>query len=86
MERAPWTALLAWILVQAGLVRIWRARIRTALASRVSDGMQQMRLAEPRADTAADAHAALARAFVVLDLVEFHGRALAFAFVAQLKD
>jgi MutS-like protein len=32
MERAPWTALLAWILVQAGLVRIWRARIRTALA------------------------------------------------------
>ena len=32
MERAPWTALLAWILVQAGIVRIWRARIRTALA------------------------------------------------------
>ena len=32
MERVPWTALLAWILVQAGLVRIWRVRIRTALA------------------------------------------------------
>jgi hypothetical protein len=32
MERAPWTALLAWILVQAGLVRIWRSRVRTALA------------------------------------------------------
>ena len=24
LERAPWTALLAWILVQAGIVRIWR--------------------------------------------------------------
>jgi hypothetical protein len=32
LEQAPWTALLAWILVQAGIVRIWRARIRTALA------------------------------------------------------
>jgi hypothetical protein len=32
MERVPWTALLAWILVQAAIVRIWRARIRTALA------------------------------------------------------
>jgi MutS domain V len=32
MERVPWTALLAWILIQAGIARIWRARIRTALA------------------------------------------------------
>ena len=32
MERVPWTALLAWILIQAGIVRIWRARVRTALA------------------------------------------------------
>ena len=32
MERAPWTALLAWILVQAGIVRTYSPRIRTALA------------------------------------------------------
>ena len=40
-------------------------------------------LAEARADAAADAHAALARALVVPEFVEFHGLALAFAFVAQ---
>jgi hypothetical protein len=32
LERTPWTALLAWILVQAGIVRFWQAHIRTALA------------------------------------------------------
>jgi hypothetical protein len=32
MERLPWTALLGWILVQAGLVRMWRGPIATALA------------------------------------------------------
>ncbi|MEO8255837.1 MAG: DNA mismatch repair protein MutS [Acidobacteriota bacterium] len=32
MEQVPWTALLLWILVQLGLSRIYRARIRTALS------------------------------------------------------
>src|SRR5436190_5210456 len=43
-------------------------------------------LAEPRADAAADADPALTGTLVVTKFVEFHGLALAFAFVAQLKD
>src|SRR5205085_12474329 len=39
-------------------------------------------LAEPRADAAADANARLTRALVILEFVELHVRALAFAFVA----
>jgi hypothetical protein len=31
MGYAPWTALLAWLLVQSGIVRIWRSQIKTAL-------------------------------------------------------
>lgn len=30
-ERAPWTAVLVWILVQAGIVRIWREQVKDAL-------------------------------------------------------
>src|SRR5436853_2657029 len=40
-------------------------------------------LAEPRTDAAANADAALARTLVILDLIELHVSALAFAFVAQ---
>jgi len=40
-------------------------------------------LALARADAPADAHASLAGALVVLDFVQFHVVALAFAFVAQ---
>src|SRR4051794_13777856 len=40
-------------------------------------------LAEAGADSAANAHAALAGALIVSDFVEFHGLALAFAFVAH---
>src|SRR6476661_5134369 len=40
-------------------------------------------LAESRADAAADAHAALPRALVIPEFVEFHVPALAFAVVAQ---
>src|SRR5574338_114875 len=40
-------------------------------------------LAEPRADAPADAHAALAGALVIPEIVEFHVPALAFAVVAQ---
>src|SRR4051812_29889608 len=43
-------------------------------------------LAEPGADAPANAHAALPRAFIVSEFVQFHGRALAFAFVAQPRE
>src|SRR5205814_3382105 len=43
-------------------------------------------LAEPGADAAADANARLTRALVILDLIELHVRALAFAFVAHASE
>jgi hypothetical protein len=42
-------------------------------------------LAQARADAAADTDAALAGTIVIAEIVELHGRALAFAFVALME-
>ena len=42
-------------------------------------------LALARADTTADPHPAVTGAFVVAEIVQFHGRALAFALFALVK-
>src|SRR5215203_93969 len=43
-------------------------------------------LAEAGTDSASDTHAALPRTHVVLDLVQFHNFALAFAFIAHAPE